>query len=381
MRKSIRMFSILFLLVFINLSAQTDQRREIKIPDIAGYKTLKCDFHIHTVFSDGDVWPTLRVEEAWSEGLDAIAITDHIEYQPKKADVNVNHNRSYEIAKTVGDRLGIVVIRGGEITRDMPPGHMNLIFLNDTEALVKQEWKESVLEGKKQGALLFWNHPGWTAQQPDGIPRWYPDQDFLIEQGMLMGIEAVNETNYYPLVHTWCNEKKLTLMGNTDIHSPIAFDYDLKAGALRTMTLVFAKENTPDAIKDALVNRRTAVLYSNRLLGEEKYLVPIFEKSVRFLSNVVKTTGRGTCYLQVRNDSDIPYTLQLKSQNDKIGFPKNIVIPANRTVQYTVRANKDDVSLAEKVKVEYEVKNLLTAPDKGIMVNFEFDINVTPKKK
>ena len=59
-------------------------RRELHIPDIMGYKTLKCDFHMHTVFSDGAVWPTVRVDEAWQEGLDALAITDHIEYQPHK---------------------------------------------------------------------------------------------------------------------------------------------------------------------------------------------------------------------------------------------------------------------------------------------------------
>ena len=54
-------------------------RNEISIPGIDGYQTLKCDFHIHTVFSDGSVWPNIRVEEAWREGLDAIAMTDHIE--------------------------------------------------------------------------------------------------------------------------------------------------------------------------------------------------------------------------------------------------------------------------------------------------------------
>lgn len=34
------------------------QKREfIQIPDVNGYKILKCDFHQHTVFSDGMVWP------------------------------------------------------------------------------------------------------------------------------------------------------------------------------------------------------------------------------------------------------------------------------------------------------------------------------------
>lgn len=61
-----------------NVLSQTVCRNEIRIPNILGYITLKCDFHMHTVFSDGKVWPTVRVDEAWREGLDAIALTDHI---------------------------------------------------------------------------------------------------------------------------------------------------------------------------------------------------------------------------------------------------------------------------------------------------------------
>ena len=44
-------------------------RNEIRVPDPEGYRTLKCDFHIHTVFSDGLVWPTVRVDEAYREGF------------------------------------------------------------------------------------------------------------------------------------------------------------------------------------------------------------------------------------------------------------------------------------------------------------------------
>lgn len=86
-------------------------RREVKIPDIAGYRTLKCDFHTHTVFSDGRVWPTVQVEEAWREGLDAIAITDHIEYKPHKQDVRPNNESGYEIARAAGNEKGLIIIR------------------------------------------------------------------------------------------------------------------------------------------------------------------------------------------------------------------------------------------------------------------------------
>jgi len=376
-----QLLTLFLILAFVSISAQLGQRKEIRIPDVNGYKTLKCDFHIHTVFSDGNVWPDLRPEEAWSEGLDAIALTDHIEYQPKKNDIPTNLNRPYEIAKPAADKAGITLIRGAEITRGMPPGHMNLIFVKDANALIKEDWKETIAEAKKQGALLFWNHPGWKAQQPDGIAKWYPEHTYVLEQGIMMGIEVVNDRDYYPEVHNWCNEKKLTLMGDTDIHSPIMFVYNLQAGEHRTVTLVFAKDNSEEAIKDALINRRTVVYYKNQLIGDESFLAPIFEKSVSFKSVKVNTTGKATCYLRVSNDSDVPYTLELKSSNNKIIFPQTFVIPANRTVLYPVRAAEENISLSENVKAEYEVKNLLTAPGKGIIIAFNFDIEVTPKKK
>ncbi|MBK9064920.1 MAG: histidinol-phosphatase, partial [Acidobacteria bacterium] len=115
-------------------------RRPLRLPDIAGFRTLQCDFHTHTVFSDGEVWPDVRAEEGWREGLDAVAITDHIEYQPHKADLPTNHERPYEIAAAHGDKLDLLVIRGSEITRKMPPGHLNAIFLKASTPLETPEW-------------------------------------------------------------------------------------------------------------------------------------------------------------------------------------------------------------------------------------------------
>jgi hypothetical protein len=60
--------------------AQTPVRQALPLPDVPGFKTLKANFHLHTVFSDGNVWPTVHVQEAWRDGLDVIALTEHAEY-------------------------------------------------------------------------------------------------------------------------------------------------------------------------------------------------------------------------------------------------------------------------------------------------------------
>lgn len=142
-------------------------RNEIRVPDPEGYRTLKCDFHIHTVFSDGLVWPTVRVDEAYREGLDAIALTEHLEYRPHRQDIIASHNRSYEIAEKTARNNQVILIRGSEITRPMAPGHFNAIFLSDCDALEQKEYMDSFKAARRQNAFIFWNHPGWDRQQPD----------------------------------------------------------------------------------------------------------------------------------------------------------------------------------------------------------------------
>ncbi|MBN1514394.1 MAG: hypothetical protein JXB13_20430 [Phycisphaerae bacterium] len=132
-----------------------DARREIAFPDIPGYQTLMCDFHTHTMFSDGNVWPTLRIDEAWREGLDAIAITDHIEYRPHKDDVSDNLNRPHELVVERAKQQDILLIRGAEITHDTPPGHFNAIFLNDVTPLNTPDLYAQVEQAANQGGFVF----------------------------------------------------------------------------------------------------------------------------------------------------------------------------------------------------------------------------------
>ena len=98
-----------FLLATCLMNVQAQRRNEIQVPDLDGYTTLKCDFHMHTVFSDGLVWPTVRVDEAYREGLDAISLTEHIEYRPHKKDVVADHNRSFDLCQKQAEKLGLPV--------------------------------------------------------------------------------------------------------------------------------------------------------------------------------------------------------------------------------------------------------------------------------
>ena len=381
-RSSIILFTLLLtLLVLVQIAfGQIRTRNEIRIPDIPDYVTLKCDFHMHTVFSDGTVWPPVRVEEAWLEGLDAISITDHIEYQPHSRDVPTNHNRPYELALARAKELDILLIRGSEITRAMPPGHLNAIFLEDCQPLETDNFMDAIKAAIDQGAFVFWNHPSWTGQQPDGVARWYEEHTTLYEKGWLHGIEVVNSGEYSPKVHDWCNEKQLTFIGTSDVHSPINMSYDFQVGEHRPMTLVFAKERTIDALKEALFERRTVVYVDNRLIGEEQYLKALFDAAILLRTTGVSLAPQGNTNIQIYNSSEITFELVADEGENIIRGPKRILLYPGKTVIARITGTSPNTSGVKNVTLPYRIQNLLVAPEQGLSVQLQFKANFMPLK-
>ena len=364
------------LLVPVAFANEIRVRRSVKIPDIPGYRTLKCDFHIHTVFSDGAVWPSVRSEEAWREGLDAIAITDHIEYQPHAADLPTSHDRSFEIARPLGDQLGLTVIRGSEVTRDMPPGHFNGIFLRTSKSLDTKTWRDALKAAHEQGGFIFWNHPGWTGQQPDGVAKWYPEHTELVEAGILQGIEVVNERFYDPEAHRWCLDNNLAIMSNSDIHAPLNLDYLVREGDHRPLTLVFAKDASLDAIREALVARRTAAYSGNLLIGREELLRPLFERSIQLLTPTVTLRPGGRGYVRIRNDSEVRFELTGGGSTDGVSWPTDVLLSGERTSLLALRASKAASPGVVRLELDYTVSNLLVEPNLGLPIELAVEVKV-----
>lgn len=294
---------------------KTSARKEISIPDILGFQTLKCDFHIHTIFSDGVVWPTVRVDEAWEEGLDAIAITDHIENQPSKKYVPGDHNAPFELAIERANEKNILLVRAGEITRDMPPGHLNALFLNDVNQLDTVEAIDALLAAQKQGAFIIWNHPGWKAQQPDTC-LWMSMHQELFEKDLINGIEVFNEQEFYPIVLDWCINKKIAVISTSDIHDVAGYFYNLETEH-RPMTLVFAKDRSLKSIQEALFEKRTLAYFDNKLAGKEEYLKAIFKTSVAVRS-IGRNDRKNRELFEIKNSSAIPFEMETQKGNQVI---------------------------------------------------------------
>ncbi|HYC87188.1 MAG TPA: Sb-PDE family phosphodiesterase [Chryseosolibacter sp.] len=284
------------------------QRKLHTLPDISGYKTLKGDFHIHTVFSDGEVWPTFRIDEAAREGLDVIAITDHIEYLPHKKYITASHNDPFEVAYGYARERNILLIKGVEVTRAMPTGHFNVLFLQDADKLVDEDFMKVMEEANRQGAFVFWNHPGWKSQQPDGVPKFHPVHQELLKRGWLHGIEFYNTKCAYGFVLDWCEEKNLTVFSNSDVHIAASDFWEYNKGGSRPVTLVFAKERTESAVKEALKTGRTLALFSGDSLGgKPQWAEAFFKASIQV--NKAHFEDKDYRYVEVVNLTSLPYYL------------------------------------------------------------------------
>ncbi|MRI02202.1 PHP domain-containing protein [Kriegella sp. EG-1] len=269
------------------LSAQDHSHfgsKPIIFPDIEGYLTLKTDLHMHTVFSDGDVWPTIRVQEALRENLDAISLTEHLEYQPHADDIpHPNRNRAHEIALEEAKEHDLLIIRGSEITRSEPVGHNNAVFISDANKLLKDKPEQAFSEAKKQGAFVFWNHPAWHRQSPTGNPILSDFQLKRINNNELHGIEVINYFDYSKESLALALEQNLTIMGTSDIHGLIDWDYTEK-GNHRPLTLVFAKKKSTASLKEALFAGRTVAVYNSLFVGKPEYLEPLLKASIKINS-------------------------------------------------------------------------------------------------
>ena len=332
-RITLRLF-ILILTGSINVQAQYYRHESgLFFPDIKGYQTLKCDFHIHTVFSDGQVWPDYRVREAALDGLDVIAITDHIEYTPHKEYLKCDFNTSFDIAKKEGDKCGIMVIKGAEITRDMPPGHLNAIFIKDANQLNVKNVEDAVEEAYRQGAFIFWNHPCWDAQQPDTV-QWFDIHTRFYEKGYIRGIEVVNDSDFCPEAWEWAMEKDLTILSNSDIHSTTETSSFTKH---RPVTLVFVTEFSEASVRDALESRRTVLYYNETVYGDEDLLSRLLMSSL--LINKTLDKERNAMIFAVTNISSAPLILSPQKDYPGINLHK-FEIPGKSSILFYVDMGK-----------------------------------------
>ena len=290
------------ILTFAIPALAADEPVRHDFPPVGPYQVITGDFHIHTVNSDGRMITRDRVEEAYKWGYDAIAITDH------------GRSVAYHTAKAVGEKLGMVVLRGFESGIGRKE---HLVVLNaplDFKIRNAHDWAEKPDEAKafyqeqltgiaKAGGIVLYAHPHVGYREP---VLW------AVKQGLIQGIELKNGvvgtgwstveshgTHWYPAAVDFALEHNLAFIANSDVHSTRQPDTS-------PVTLLLVTERTPDAVVDAIKQRRTAAWFNGMLWGREKFLKDLLDTSVRF------TRSGGA--VQIENRCPIAFDLTIADQ-------------------------------------------------------------------
>jgi predicted metal-dependent phosphoesterase TrpH len=321
-----RNLPILFLLAALSPAQDSVRRNPLPVPNLPGFQTLKCDFHMHTVFSDGEVWPETRVREAFRDGLDAIAITDHDDYHPHRETVSVDLMQPHRLAVGPAAELGILLVPGVEITKgDI---HVNALFLEERNVTAGLGLLPALQAAKQRGAFLFWNHPGWR-----GKKIWYPEIDAAHKEGLIQGVEVANAETLESQTLPWLEEKRLTILANTDVHQLV----EMEPGRHRSpVTLLFTRTRDLAGIREALTARRTLAWRHDELWGSANLLSSLFQAAV----TAERLAPSGPVIF--RNSSAIPFIAQAPG-----GEPFTIAALASTAV-----------SLKDKEQTDLELRNL-----------------------
>ncbi|MBT6547521.1 MAG: PHP domain-containing protein, partial [Cryomorphaceae bacterium] len=303
-----------------------------------------------------------------------IAITDHLEYQPKKEDIpNPDLNRSYVIAKKSVDEKDLIILKGSEITRHMPPGHFNAIFINDAnKLLIKGDSLAGIIEANNQGAFVFWNHPHWTSKSEgrmDGIAKLDPVHEELISNNLVHGLEVANEDTYSEEALEIAINNNLTVLGNSDIHGLIDWDFDIPNGGHRPLTFVITKDNSQNSIKESLFKGHTFVWFKDLLIGKEENIKPIIESNIKFKSNgyIGETT---VLELEVSNLSSVPISLEYQGEYTFHKNSKFLKILPNSSFKIQIKT----ISKVETISLPFNILNVVTGLRKSLSLDFDLKI-------
>lgn len=356
--------------------------RRINFPKLKdGRSVLAVDLHTHSVFSDGMVWPDVRVEEAKRDGLFAMAVSEHLEYQPKAADIpHKDRNRSFQVASEAAkvkpdatgvDKQPLIVINGSEITKlVIQPGHMNAVFISDANKLLPKPGlspvdaaREQLKEANAQGGFTFWNHPYWTAQTPNGVAILDPVHAEFIKKGLLHGIEVANGADMSDEAFKIAIDNNLTILGTSDIHGLIDWDYDLEHGGHRTATLVLTRNETADGLKAALKAGDTVAIYNDNLIGRKENVEAVVRGTLRLEVGeaLPKTTVQG---VSIINDSPVDYMLENMGPEGAYDEGHVFTVKAGSSFTLLIR----DVPDPARLSLNFKVLNTYVAPREHLVL-------------
>lgn len=229
--------------------------------DLFARRPLRCDFHIHTLYSDGHSSPAEMVIRARQLGLDVAVITDHNHYEGSIEAVAERDRLGLNLITMPGEEVSAPDWHILSINADAPIYGLMLETFGlegadsaDREARLSEydtlRWAVRAVQA--HGGRAYLAHPYWAVFRGFHLPAALYDQ--VLEEGILDGLELLGDVRHENNIRSLARYldlratgHDLPILGNSDTHWA-AHTYGLY------WTLVFAEQDrlSPAGVLDAI---------------------------------------------------------------------------------------------------------------------------------
>jgi predicted metal-dependent phosphoesterase TrpH len=253
--KMARLISGFLILAGLVTGTASDTARKNPVLMLGGYRVLAADFHVHSFpLSWATLGPWDTVVEAQRQGLDAIAMTGH------------NNVWVGKVGRWFSEAThGPMILVGEEIVT--PKYHLLAVGIENAVSW-RQPATSAVSEIHRQGGVAIAAHP---------LMMYWPALNDAMHE--LDGTEVLHPIAYghddvYRELRDFYGRAGVTAIGDSDYHGLGAM------GVCRTY--VFARDNSPGAILEAVRTRHTVVYDRDGRAYGDPQLLHLIELSGRF---------------------------------------------------------------------------------------------------
>ena len=150
----------------------------------------------------------------------------------------------------------------------------------------------------------------------------------------------------------------LTIIGASDIHGLIDYDYDIDGGGHRTVTLVFTTARSLDGIARALFKKQTVAVFDRQFIGREKEPKTLFDSLVRFERLPARRNVSQQTAVRISNADPINIELEVLGDVSLNKSAAYVTVPSHGSIIISVL----DHASNESINLELEWLNSWQAP-------------------
>jgi hypothetical protein len=186
------------------------------------------------------------------------------------------------------------------------------------------------------------------------------------------GVEAYNYFDGFSWeAFQWAIDRNLTLICGTDMHTAMFRSINFPAGELRPVTLIFAKEATPEGVKEALLARRTAIFADGCVYGDEALLNELVSACLK-VKDITK--NKTSVKITIENNSSIPFRMRGHSGEEGVSYTNFVNVYPFETdhISCCEAVYKAPVTFTE-INLSFDIENFFTAPGK----QFNYKMHIT----